>query len=80
MSFVRSYNKFPTVLLTAKHSSSGGNAAPECNGIVSWVEVNILQCATTGRPSELFELAQSVSHYARLDSSDRAEIQIFAPF
>ncbi|KAM7430200.1 hypothetical protein ABFA07_019055 [Porites harrisoni] len=38
VSFVRSYNNFPTVLLTAKHSSSGGNAAPECNGIVSWVE------------------------------------------
>ena len=42
VSFVRSYNNFPTVLLTAKHSSSGGNAAPECNGIVSWVEVHIL--------------------------------------
>ena len=41
VSFIRSYSKYPTVLLTAKHSSSGGNAAPECNGIVSWIEVQI---------------------------------------
>jgi len=38
VSFIRSYNKYPTVLLTAKHSSSGGKKAPECNGIVSWIE------------------------------------------
>lgn len=39
VSFLRSYRKSPTVLLTAKHSTSGGNAAAECNGIVSWIEV-----------------------------------------
>ncbi|XP_078382811.1 uncharacterized protein LOC144665431 [Oculina patagonica] len=38
VSFLRSYSKSPTVLLTAKHSTSGGNAAAECNGIVSWIE------------------------------------------
>ena len=27
-------------MLTAKHSTSGGNAAAECNGIVSWIEVS----------------------------------------
>lgn len=27
------------MVLTAKHSTSGGNAAVECNGIVSWIEV-----------------------------------------
>ena len=32
------------MVLTAKHSTSGGNAAVECNGIVSWIEV-ILQLA-----------------------------------
>ncbi|KAL9963348.1 hypothetical protein ACROYT_G032545 [Oculina patagonica] len=38
VSFFRNYSKSPTVLLTAKHSTSGGNAAAECNGIVSWIE------------------------------------------
>ena len=38
--FLRSYNKTPTVLLTAKHSTSGGNTAAECNGIISWIEVH----------------------------------------
>ncbi|XP_078382499.1 uncharacterized protein LOC144665190 isoform X3 [Oculina patagonica] len=36
--FAWKYLKPPTVLLTAKHSGSGGNAGAECNGIVSWVE------------------------------------------
>ena len=40
VSFVRSYNKPPTVLLTATHSTSGGNTAAECNGIISWIEVH----------------------------------------
>ena len=39
MNFIRSYTKSPTVVLTAKHSSSGGNAGAESNGIVSWIEV-----------------------------------------
>ena len=39
VNFVRNYSKSPTVLLTAKHFTSGGNVAPECNGIVSWIEV-----------------------------------------
>ncbi|KAL9961211.1 hypothetical protein ACROYT_G030114 [Oculina patagonica] len=38
VTFAWKYRQPPTVLLTAKHSSSGGNAAAECNGIVSWVE------------------------------------------
>ncbi|XP_078382502.1 uncharacterized protein LOC144665191 isoform X2 [Oculina patagonica] len=38
VNFIRSYSKFPIVILTAKHSSGGGNAAAECNGIVSWIE------------------------------------------
>ncbi|XP_078381906.1 uncharacterized protein LOC144664627 isoform X3 [Oculina patagonica] len=38
VSFIRSYNTPPTVLLTTKHSTRGGNAAAECNGIVSWIE------------------------------------------
>ncbi|RMX49839.1 hypothetical protein pdam_00023371, partial [Pocillopora damicornis] len=38
VSFIGNYSKSPTVLLTAKHSTSGGNAAAECNGIVSWIE------------------------------------------
>ena len=37
--FLRNYTKAPTVVLTAKHSTSGGNSAAECNGIVSWIEV-----------------------------------------
>ncbi len=41
VSFIRSYSKTPTVLLTAKHSTSGGNAAEESNGIASWIEVAI---------------------------------------
>ena len=41
MNFIHTYNKNPLVLVTAKHSSGGGNALPECNGIVSWVEVKI---------------------------------------
>ena len=39
VSFVRSYNKPPKVLLTAKQSTSGENTAAECNGIISWIEV-----------------------------------------
>ena len=39
MNFIHTYNKNPLVLVTAKHSSGGGNALPECNGIVSWIEV-----------------------------------------
>ena len=27
------------MLVTAKHSTSGANAGAECNGIVSWIEV-----------------------------------------
>ncbi|XP_015771384.1 PREDICTED: uncharacterized protein LOC107349712 [Acropora digitifera] len=38
VSFVHTYSKTPIVLLTAKHSSGGGNALPECNGIASWIE------------------------------------------
>ncbi|XP_022777811.1 lysyl oxidase homolog 2-like [Stylophora pistillata] len=38
VSFTGSYSKSPSVLLTAKHSTSGGNAAAECNGIVGWIE------------------------------------------
>ncbi|KAL9961213.1 hypothetical protein ACROYT_G030116 [Oculina patagonica] len=38
VSFLRRYSNTPTVLLTAKHSTSGGNAAAECNGIVTWIE------------------------------------------
>ena len=37
--FAWTYPKPPTVVITAKHSSSGANSAAECNGIVSWVEV-----------------------------------------
>ena len=39
VSFKRSYEKSPTVLVTAKHSIKGGKVAAECNGIVSWIEV-----------------------------------------
>ena len=39
VSFKWSYRKTPTVLLTAKHSTKGKNAATECNGIASWIEV-----------------------------------------
>lgn len=39
VSFGWSYRKLPSVLLTAKHSTKDGNAAEECNGIVSWIEV-----------------------------------------
>ena len=28
-------------MLTVKHSTSGGNTAAECNGIVSWIEVTL---------------------------------------
>lgn len=38
VSFKWSYRKTPTVLLTAKHSTKGKNAATECNGIASWIE------------------------------------------
>ncbi|XP_020621089.1 fibulin-1-like, partial [Orbicella faveolata] len=38
LSFIRNHTKAPTVVLTAKHSASGGNTAAECNGIVSWIE------------------------------------------
>ncbi|XP_020621088.1 uncharacterized protein LOC110058770, partial [Orbicella faveolata] len=38
LSFFRNYTKAPTVVLTAKHSASGGNTAAECNGIVTWIE------------------------------------------
>ena len=41
VNFVHTYNKNPIVLLTAQHSSGGGNTIPECNGIASWIEVNI---------------------------------------
>ena len=41
VNFTRTYNNSPTVILTAKHSSGGGNASPDCNGIVSWIEVKI---------------------------------------
>ena len=41
VNFVHTYNKNPIVLLTATHSGGGGNAPPECNGIASWIEVNI---------------------------------------
>ena len=40
VNFIRSYSKPPTVVLTAKHSTNGGNAAAECNGIISWIEVH----------------------------------------
>ncbi|XP_068706596.1 uncharacterized protein [Montipora foliosa] len=38
VNFTRTYNNHPIVILTAKHSSGGGNASPDCNGIVSWIE------------------------------------------
>ncbi|XP_044165460.1 uncharacterized protein LOC114965419 isoform X3 [Acropora millepora] len=38
VNFIHTYNKNPLVVVTAKHSSGGGNAQPECNGIVSWIE------------------------------------------
>ncbi|XP_022786569.1 uncharacterized protein LOC111326757 [Stylophora pistillata] len=38
VNFKRSYKKSPTVLVTAKHSTKGGNSAAECNGIASWIE------------------------------------------
>ncbi|XP_068706600.1 uncharacterized protein [Montipora foliosa] len=38
VNFTRKYNNFPIVILTAMHSSGGGNTSPECNGIVSWIE------------------------------------------
>ena len=38
--FIRRYSKYPIVILTAKHSSRG-NGGPECNGIASWIEVQI---------------------------------------
>ncbi|XP_068735147.1 uncharacterized protein [Montipora capricornis] len=38
VNFTRTYNNHPTVILTAKHSSGGGNTSPDCNGIVSWIE------------------------------------------
>ncbi|XP_068726208.1 uncharacterized protein [Montipora capricornis] len=38
VNFTRTYNNYPTVILTAKHSSGGGNTSPDCNGIVSWIE------------------------------------------
>jgi len=41
VNFLRNYSKSPTVLLAAKHSSGGGNAGAECNGIVSWIKVTI---------------------------------------
>ena len=41
VNFIHTCNKNPLVLVTAKHSSGEGNALPECNGIVSWIEVNI---------------------------------------
>lgn len=37
--FAWTYPKPPTVVITAKHSSSGANSGAECNGIVSWIEV-----------------------------------------
>ena len=33
------YKKPPKVFISASHSTSGGNAPAECNGIVSWIEV-----------------------------------------
>ena len=42
MEFTQNYTKPPIVLLTAKHSTSGqDSAAAECNGIESWVEVEL---------------------------------------
>ncbi|XP_078382508.1 uncharacterized protein LOC144665195 isoform X2 [Oculina patagonica] len=38
VNFIRNYTKAPTVVLTAKHVSSGGNAPASCSGIVSWIE------------------------------------------
>ncbi|XP_068705736.1 uncharacterized protein [Montipora foliosa] len=38
VNFTRTYNNYPTVIVTAKHSSGGGNTSPDCNGIVSWIE------------------------------------------
>jgi len=37
--FAWTYPKPPTLVITAKHSSSGANSGAECNGIVSWIEV-----------------------------------------
>ena len=39
LKFAWTYPKPPTVLVTAKHSTSGANVDAECNGIVSWIEV-----------------------------------------
>ena len=40
MTFERSYNTTPSVLLTANHSSTApGNSAPIHNGIAKWIEV-----------------------------------------
>ena len=53
LSFIRNYTKAPTVVLTAKHSTSGGNAAAECNGIVSWIEVILQTSNAVIAPREL---------------------------
>ena len=41
MHFNVPYNDTPVVLITANHSTGGGNVAPTCNGISSWVEVSV---------------------------------------
>ena len=41
------------MVLTAKHSTNGGNAAAECNGIVSWIEVILQASNAVISPREL---------------------------
>ena len=41
------------MVLTAKHSTSSGNAAAECNGIVGWIEVILQPSNAVISPREL---------------------------
>jgi hypothetical protein len=42
VSLVANYTKPPTVLVSPKHTTSGGNVDPKHNAISAWVEVCIL--------------------------------------
>lgn len=36
------YSKPPTVLVSPKHSTAGGNVDPKHNGISAWIEVSVI--------------------------------------
>ena len=61
--FAWTYPKPPTLVITAKLSSSGANSGAECNGIVSWIEVQ-KRTQSTLTKNKILDISKSMNKYS----------------